>query len=153
MLIMSMLKKSFTVILLLTTLVLLISACAAPNEETGGTSFPGSDLNNTFWTLTSMGITEPIPGAEITAGFIDGQMSGSTGCNNYFAGYETQGDRLILSDSGVTEMYCQQPTGVMGVETQFMDYFFQIDRFHLTANELQLITGAGESLIFVPRTQ
>jgi len=143
----------FHLVLILTALSLLLSACGSGDREAAGGSLPGSSLDNTFWTMTSMAGSEPLQGAEITAGFINGQMSGSTGCNNYFADYETQGDRLILTNGAVTEMYCMQPEGVMEIEKQFMDYFYQVDRFHLTADELRLITSAGESLIFVPRTQ
>jgi heat shock protein HslJ len=138
---------------LLAALTLLLGACTAQNSGTDGGSLPGSSLNNTFWTMTSMAGSEPLPGTEITAGFMDGQMSGSTGCNNYFAGYETVGDRLILTNGGVTEMFCMQPDGVMEVEAQFLDYFYQLERFKLTENELQLITAAGESLFFVPRSR
>jgi heat shock protein HslJ len=143
----------FYLALILAVMSFLLSACSPGDGEEDGGSLPGSGLENTFWTMTSMAGSEPLPGAEITAGFINGQMSGSTGCNNYFAGYETQGDRLILTNGAVTEMFCMQPEGVMEIEKQFMDYFYQVDRFHLTADELQLITSAGESLIFVPRTQ
>jgi heat shock protein HslJ len=101
--------------------------------------------------MTSMAKSKPLPGAEITAGFINGQLSGSTGCNNYFAAYETQGERLILTNAGVTEMACLEPEGVMEVESRFLDYFYQVERFHLTDQELQLITGDGEYLIFAPR--
>jgi heat shock protein HslJ len=129
----------------------LFNGCKMQDRTPGASSLPGSSLDNTFWTMTSMAKAKPLPGAEITAGFINGQLSGSTGCNNYFAVYETQGERLILTNTGVTEMACLEPEGVMEVESRFLDYFYQVDRFNLTEEELQLITGDGEYLIFAPR--
>jgi heat shock protein HslJ len=141
----------FRILVLLVALNLLLSACVAQDSGADAGFLPGASLGNTFWTMTSMAGSEPLTGAEITAGFVDGQISGFTGCNNYFADYDTDGDRLILSNGGVTEMFCMQPDGIMDVERQFLDYFYQVDRFQLTSEALRLITGGGESLIFVPR--
>ena len=132
-------------------LILLLAACQPQDSDTDSDSLPGSDLEGTTWTMTSMAKTSPLPGAEITAGFMDGQIIGSTGCNNYFAAYQTAGDRLTLENAGVTEMACMTPDGVMEQETRFLDYFYQVDRFHLAADELRLITPDGEYLIFAPR--
>ena len=140
---------------LLFALLFILGACggqgggADPGQ--GGTSLPGSSLDNTFWTMKSMANSRALPGAEITAGFLDGKIMGSTGCNNYFAAYETRDNLLILTNQGVTEMACLEPEGVMEVESRFLDYFYQVQRFQLTEEELQLITSDGESLIFVPR--
>ena len=139
--------------LILAGLLLLLGACGSQGGGSSGESLPGSSLDNTFWTMTSMAKSKPLPGTEITAGFVNGQLSGSTGCNNYFADYATEGQRLLLTNQGVTEMACLQPEGVMEVESRFLDYFYQVDRFLLTEEELQLITRDGETLIFAPRPQ
>jgi heat shock protein HslJ len=149
-------KRRFglTAVLIFTLMLaglILFNGCTSQDSAPGGESLPGSSLDNTFWTMTSMAKSRPLPGAEITAGFINGQLSGSTGCNNYFAVYETDGQRLILTNAGVTEMACLEPDGVMEVESRFLDYFYQVERFHLTDQELQLITSDGEYLIFAPR--
>lgn len=136
------------------TLILILLLAACGQQQAGapaGDSLPGSALENTTWTMTSMAKTKTLPGAEITAGFIGGDMSGSTGCNNYFAAYQTNGDRLTLEGGGVTEMACLAPDGVMEQETRFLDYWNQVERFHLSAEQLTLFTRAGEQLIFVPR--
>lgn len=133
------------------TLLFLLAACQQPDAATDGGSLPGSALDGTTWTMTSMAKTNPLPGAEITAGFMDGQMSGSTGCNNYFYSYKTEGQRIFLEGGGWTEMACMTPDGVMEQESRFLDYLNQVERYQLTAEELQLVTPDGEVLIFAPR--
>ena len=139
---------------LLTFLLLLLAACWQEPDSVAdsGTSLPGSALEGTTWTLTSLATSKPLAGAEITAGFMDGELSGSTGCNIYFYTFRTDGLRLILEGGGVTEMACSQPQGVMEQEELFLDYFNQVDQFILSENGLQLITGDGDVLIFFPRS-
>lgn len=134
-------------------LILLLAACGqepAPGPDGGG-SLPGSALDGTTWTLTAMAGQRPLQGSELTAGFMNGELSGSTGCNTYFYTYQTEGQRLLLEGGAVTEMACGQPDGVMEQETEFLDTLHQVNRFHLTEEGLQLITGDGDLLIFVPR--
>jgi heat shock protein HslJ len=134
-------------------LLALLAACgqAQPSSPGGGASLPGSALEGTMWTMTSLAGSEPLQGSEITAGFLDGEMSGSTGCNIYFYAYRAEEQRLILEGGGVTEMACSQPQGVMEQETRFLDALNQVDQFFLTENSLQLTTRQGDQLIFVPR--
>ena len=132
---------------LMVTLLLLLAACG----QIGGSDRRDAGLEGTFWTLRNMDGKSPLPGSEITAGFEDGEMSGSTGCNIYFAGYRTQGDRLLLEDAAVTEMACMSPPGVMEQESQFLSYLRGVERFELAGTELRLFDNAGARLIFVPR--
>ncbi len=136
---------------LIITILLLLAACAPQTPPADTPSLPGSELDGSTWTMTSMAKTKPKPGSEITAGFMGGQLSGSTGCNNYFYAYTAEGDRITLGEGGVTEMACMTPDGVMEQESRFLTFLNQVERYHLSADELQLITPGGEYLIFVPR--
>lgn len=131
--------------------IFLLVACRMQDTLPGDPSLPGSDLNGSTWTMTSMAGTEPLSGAEITAGFMNDQISGSTGCNNYFYGYRTEGERITLTGGGVTEMACLQPEGVMEQETIFLDLINQVQTFYLSETELRLITSGGQQLIFKVR--
>lgn len=146
-------KRMMRSAVLTTIFILLLSACAGqPDAVPDGGALPGAALEGTTWTLATMAKSRPLPGSEITAGFMNGQMSGSTGCNTYFYEYQTEGRLLLLQGGGVTEMACSQPEGVMEQESRFLDYLNQVETFQLSSDGLQLVTDEGEFLIFVPRS-
>jgi heat shock protein HslJ len=67
------------------------------------------------------GVTSLIIGTEISANFgEDGQLTGNSGCNSYFAEYEADGDNISIGTSGATEMACIEPEGVMEQEQQYL---------------------------------
>jgi heat shock protein HslJ len=133
---------------LILSLLFLLAACGQASDP-GGKG--GAGLEGTFWALRNMDGKSPLPGSEITAGFKNGEMSGSTGCNIYFTAYSTQGDRLVLQDAAVTEMACMTPEGVMEQESQFLGYLNGLERFEIAGAELHLFDAGGARLIFVPR--
>jgi heat shock protein HslJ len=126
----------------------LLLSCQAQNSGPSPTSLPAAELADTTWTMTSMAGAKVLAGSEITAGFFNGQLSGSTGCNNYFYDYQTATETIRLAGGGVTEMACQVPQGVMAQAERFLDYLNQVRTFHLTSDTLQLITTGGDRLIF-----
>lgn len=81
-------------------------------------------LNGTGWTLTGYlynGTTlQPLNSTTVTLVFSKvGQISGSAGCNHYFASYETKGTTITIGQAGSTEMYCMAP-GVMEQESTYL---------------------------------
>ena len=57
----------------------------------------GGTLEGPTWTLSSIadpdgGLGEPLPDVPVTAQFANDEVTGSAGCNNYFGGYQTDGD-------------------------------------------------------------
>lgn len=133
-------------------LFMVLGGCGSQPVAPAGTSLPGSALEGTTWTLTSLAGEPPVAGSEITAGFMGGQWSGSTGCNNYASDYTINGDQITQQNFLVTEMACSQPAGVMAQETAFLDALNQVERFHLSPGQLLLTTRQGDQLLFVPRS-
>ena len=70
-------------------------------------------LEDTTWVLESYGeqgnLQAVLEDTEITAVFdsAEGKVSGSAGCNNYFASYQINNNELSISAIGSTEMYCE----------------------------------------------
>lgn len=83
-----------------------------------------TSLEGKTWLLTAYAIPDAITGlvadTQITAQFAEGSMSGSAGCNNYFAGYALDGNTVTFEPAGATKMYCETPAGVMQQESDFL---------------------------------
>jgi heat shock protein HslJ len=67
-------------------------------------------------------------------------VSGNSGCNNYSGGYKTTGDQLKVGPLAGTQMFCDQPAGVMDQEQQYLAALqnaatFQIDGGTLTIRD------------------
>jgi len=83
-------------------------------------------LTGTTWVLDSYNngneaIVSVIAGTNVTLTLDeDGGISGSAGCNNYFASYETDGNALTFGSIGSTEMFCDDPEGTMDQETTYL---------------------------------
>jgi heat shock protein HslJ len=90
-----------------------------------------------------------IPGSEITAEFKDGQVSGESGCNNFFAAYLVDGDRLGISSISFTEMFCVEPSGIMQQEETYLKALNDAASYLVNDRRLQIIDLDGQTrLIF-----
>ena len=112
----------------------------SPSETTG--------LENTTWVLESYGelgnLQAVLQGTEITAVFdsIEGQVSGSAGCNTYFADYTIDNNNLSILQIAYTEMYCLEPEGVMEQEQQYLEALQAAESFEIENGRLQINCGA-----------
>lgn len=76
----------------------------------------------------------------------DGRLTGSSGCNRYFAGYILDGRTLDISQIGGTRRMC--PDLQMLAETRFLEALGQIEAWAMRNGELVLY-GSGAELTFV----
>lgn len=107
-----------------------------------------SSLNRTFWRLTSFldrqgDEVEILPDTEITASFNTTQLSGSAGCNSYFTSYTLDGDRIYVGVIGSTEIFCEDPAGVMEQEEDYLAnfqsaYFYSVDEDQLVVSNADM---------------
>jgi heat shock protein HslJ len=85
-----------------------------------GQTPPDSRLNGTGWTLTGY-VHNGTPSQALTTTKVtldfgdDGHITGSAGCNRYFASYEVKGTAITVGPAGSTMMYCDTP-GVMDLK-------------------------------------
>ena len=135
----------------------------APSPKDG--SWMASDQVNVFFEKSSAAATaiEDIPwlltafadddlspllsNYKITALFdsTEGSLGGSAGCNTYFAGYEINGDALILGPIGSTLMACAEPR--MTLEATSIDALGSVTNFRLKDDELTLLDNGGRELL------
>ncbi len=89
-------------------------------EITAMRAEPVADLARSHWLVTQMGGTAILSGREPEIRFTaDGQINGTTGCNQFFGQYVQDGARVTFSGAGATKMACME-NGVMAQETAFL---------------------------------
>jgi len=88
------------------------------DETTGTVSL--ADLGGREWVLLELGREQPLPDdVEISMVFQDDRVSGSSGCNNYFAGVMAPNPgELAFNGMGATRMACPEP--VMKLEGRYL---------------------------------
>ncbi|MCU0520762.1 MAG: META domain-containing protein [Anaerolineae bacterium] len=106
-----------------------------------------ASLEGTVWALTGLntngGISSPLLNSEVTATFVDGSMSGSAGCNRYFASYTRDGNALTLGPAGSTKMACLDPAGVMEQEQAFLAALGKVVAYETKCASLTLFDAEG----------
>ncbi|MDX1413703.1 MAG: META domain-containing protein, partial [Candidatus Promineifilaceae bacterium] len=106
-------------------------------------------LTGTNWEVVSynngnQAVISVIDGTRITAVFgDDGVMGGSAGCNNYSAGFETEGENIVIGPAASTEMFCADPEGVMDQETLYLAAIQSATVFSIDNDMLELRDDNG----------
>lgn len=111
----------------------------AVDQSLGGTSWQVLSYNN-----GKGGVTSLIIGTEVTAIFgEDGKLTGTGGCNSYFAEYQTEGDNISIGPVGSTEMACLEPEGVMEQEQQYLAALQTAATYKIEGLNMEMRTADG----------
>lgn len=134
------------------TLLIILAAVAgffaillvAINSSSGGGDLQGD------WTVELVVIDgeefPPLPGTEVTASFDGDDVSGSAGCNSYSGPYETDGDGLTIGPLASTEIFCEDPPGVMDQELGYLVLLGQAESFSVNGDLLSISVGDGRRI-------
>jgi heat shock protein HslJ len=157
-----MLRRLMIVTGVMLALLVVLAACGAADEtptpvnggapaEPTATPSPTSepvDLDGTTWMLQTID-GEPVPAdVDATLSFDNGQAGGSTGCNAYGASYELTDDgELTFDEIMQTEIYCEEPEGVMDVESAFTSALLDVKGFRVDHDRLILLDVEGRELL------
>jgi heat shock protein HslJ len=90
---------------------------------------------------TGSGLSHPLPGSALTAAFDDGSLSGTAGCNTYFASYVLDGDSIGVGPIGSTRAFCSDPDGVMDQESAYLSLLERSNRYERDDDHLTLLDG------------
>jgi heat shock protein HslJ len=97
-------------------------------------------FEGTNWVLTGISTGDAVVQSwideAITARFQNGQVTGSAGCNSYFADYAIDGSQLSLGPVASTRKACVED--VMQRETEFLSALPQVTSFETRLNVLRL---------------
>jgi len=129
--------------------VLLVAGCT-------GQGLPGPRLNGTGWTLTGYlhngNPVQALTTTKVTLDFgNDGQISGTAGCNHYFASYEVKGTAITIGQAGSTMMYCGDP-GVMDQESAYLTLLGQATTFTVEGDRLSFYDAKRTAILMLAKT-
>ncbi len=103
-------------------------------------------LTDTVWALGGIAQGDAVVHThvdnEITAKFKDGMVSGSSGCNNYSASYETDGATLTLGPTIGTLMACADEE-INQRESEFLAALAMVAQYEIQRDMLSLIDVDG----------
>jgi len=117
---------------------------------------PEPRLNGTGWTLSGYlhngTPTQTVSGTKVTLDFSDaGRITGSAGCNRYFASYEMKGTAITIGPAGSTMMYCDTP-GVMDQESAYLTLLGQATTITVDGDRLTVSDAKGTTILTFAKT-
>jgi heat shock protein HslJ len=151
-------------------LMLCISGCTSPSVQPVTTPVPTTippttqptpmttqpapqTLTGVTWYLVAFnqaggGAISVKPGTQITAFFdTQGKVSGSAGCNQYTASYQTTLNTLSIGAPASTKMACSEPAGIMTQETTYLSYIQGASGYSISGNTLTVTDSSGKALL------
>lgn len=106
-----------------------------------------TSLEGKTWSLTAFNdgqnLVSVLPNTQISAEFKDGNIAGSGGCNTYSGAFQQKGQELTIGPLAATEMYCNEPTGLMEQETAYLNALSKVTRYAFDGNRLTLFDADG----------
>ncbi|MFN2187547.1 MAG: META domain-containing protein, partial [Candidatus Promineifilaceae bacterium] len=114
-------------------------------------------LSGTAWEVISYnngrgGVQSVALDTEITANFgEDGQVTGSAGCNDYFAPYQTGGPKITIGPGGVTQKFCAEPEGIMQQESDYLAALESVAIYRIDGLNMNMRTAEGSTALNLRR--
>ncbi len=113
----------------------------------------GPPLEGTNWVLDryadgSGNMIGLVEGTSITAVFgVDGNVTGSAGCNTYAATYEVDGNSLSISTPSRTQQICPTPERIMEQEQDYLALLPTSASFSLSSGSLAISDANGRLIL------
>jgi len=130
--------------------VVLTSILAACSQGAGVSPTPEvpTTLAGTSWRAISVAGDAPVEGSSPTLAFTDDEISGTTGCNQFFGGYTYDAGTISMSNVGMTMMACDGP--ISDVEGAYTAALNGATTVSVDEGGQLLLTGTGGEILFVP---
>ncbi len=116
-------------------------------EVTSKTAVENATLEGVTWQLAGYlqdGVLQPSHvDANIT--FKDSEAGGNGGCNQFFAPYALDGDKLTFGLAGSTLIACMEP--VMTQEQAVLGNLEKVASYHIAGTQLHLLDEAGQTVL------
>ncbi|GAB4578046.1 MAG: META domain-containing protein [Anaerolineales bacterium] len=106
-------------------------------------------LEGTNWQLSGLvegeAVSSTLVDENINIQFVGGQAAGSAGCNQFFADYVLDGQKLSLSTIGGTKMACEEDINLR--EAAFLHALAEVASYQLERSSLTLLDANGNMLM------
>ncbi|MEM8858248.1 MAG: META domain-containing protein [Chloroflexota bacterium] len=107
------------------------------------------ELNGTNWKLVSYdqggAQASVMDGTEITLSFVDGQVTGNSGCNNFFGSYTQEGETVKFENLGTTRKACE--ADIMDQENAFIEVLSAADGATINDGSLNMRSAGAATLV------
>lgn len=124
-----------------------LAAFEAVSRKLAGTSWAVLGYNNGRQAVVSVH-----SGTRITVHFgEDGRVTGSAGCNTYFASWETAAGTINIGMPATTRKTCFEPNGIMSQELRFLDALPTAASFRREGEKLVLRSVDGAQAVSLVR--
>ncbi len=125
-----------------------VATFVAQANTVAGTSWEVTSYNNGRHAVVSV-----IIGSKISAAFGEGgRLTGTAGCNDYFASYDTGGETITIGAPGATRKACAEPEGVMEQEGRYLAALQSAATFRIEGNKMELRTEEGSLAVALVRS-
>ena len=94
-------------------------------------------------------IVDPLPGTTISLRFLEDQLGGSGGCNDYFGRYEIENGSIQITERGNSVMACPEPSGLMEQEALYFIALRSVTAYRVDGDYLELLTAEDETAIYL----
>lgn len=117
----------------------------------------GAVLTGTRWEVVNFNngrdaLVSLLPNTRITLEFgADGRVTGSSGCNTYFASYQVNASNISLSPPSGTQLLCSDPEGIMTQESDFLNILPTGATFRIDGTRLELRMAGGQTAVIANR--
>jgi len=123
----------------------------APEVPPTATPAPGPPPLTGLWYLryyfNGSELVPVLPGTEVSARFRnDGNLNGSSGCNEFTATYSVDGEALHISAIAGGQKTCAEPPGIMEQESAFLAAL-QSAASYRVADEFRIFNSAGQPVL------
>jgi heat shock protein HslJ len=116
-----------------------LATFTAQSSDLTGTSWEVIGYNNGKQAVVSVAL-----GTSLTAKFgADGMLSGSAGCNNYTAAYETDGKKISIGPAATTMKMCAEPPNIMEQEMQYLQALSTAATYRIDGSKMEFRTADG----------
>ena len=128
-------------------LIALLAACSPDADVSPSPSAPAS-LAGSAWRAVSVDGLSPLEGSAPTLTFSETEVSGTTGCNQYFGGYTYADGTISFTEVGMTMMACEGP--ISDVEAKYTAALNSATTATIDDGGQLLLSGSDGDVLFTP---